>query len=52
MNLMQKSLTLLLLFTVFTGLSQDKLEDDKKEIVDNEKTNRIYIKLSIENRYT
>jgi len=37
MNLMQKSLTLLLLFTVFTGLSQDKSEEDKKEVIDNKK---------------
>ena len=37
MNLMQKSLTILLLFTVFTGLSQDNLEKNKKTVADSTK---------------
>jgi membrane-bound lytic murein transglycosylase D len=37
MNLMQKSLTILLLFTVFIGLSQDNLEKNKKAVTDSTK---------------
>lgn len=37
MNLMQKSLTILLLLTVFTGLSQDNLEKNKGEVLDSTK---------------
>ena len=37
MNLMQKSLTILLLLTVFTGLSQDNLEKNMGEVIDSTK---------------
>ena len=37
MNLMQKSLTILLLLTVFTGFSQDNLEKNKEEVIDSTK---------------
>ena len=37
MNLMQKSLTILLLLTIFTGLAQDNLEKNNKEVLDSTK---------------